>query len=192
LLCALAALFAVAAAAQERTGDTHIAHSGELSGQRTAASSNPHGIVVDFELLDRYGNTVTEEDFRGRYVLLGFGFTHCAHICPMMALNMGRAIASANTDAAGIFISVDTERDSVAATDEYASKFGEAMMGLGGSIEQINAAAKNFKVSYAVTKTQNTYTVQHTSNVYLIDPQGQLIEVFTFNSSPGAMLEAMR
>jgi cytochrome oxidase Cu insertion factor (SCO1/SenC/PrrC family) len=149
-------------------------------------------IIVEFELTDRDGRIVSAEDFRGRYVLLGFGFTHCPHICPMMARNMGRALRNTDKDAAGIFVSVDTERDSPEVTDEYASRFGEAMMGLGGSIEQINVAAGNFKVSYAITKTQNSYTVQHTANVYLIDPEGRLADVFPFSTPAETLMEAMR
>ena len=150
-----------------------------------------NGIVVDFSLVDRAGNTVTDEDLRGQYLLLGFGFTHCEHICPLMALNMGRVVKAATKPTTGIFVSVDTERDSAIESDDYAHHFGDSMMGLGGTIEQINAAAKNFKVSYVVTKTQDHYTVQHTANVFLIDPQGELLDVFSFSTSPDEILEAI-
>ena len=144
-------------------------------------------IVVDFELVDRDGRTVTAEDFLGSHVLLGFGFTHCPDVCPLMVLNMGEAVR--DTDAVGIFISVDTERDSPEITDRYASRFGERMVGLSGNVSQINAAANNFRVSYVVTKSQNNYTVQHSANVFLIDPDGRLVDVFNF-STPGEELVA--
>ena len=146
-------------------------------------------IVVDFELVGRDGGTVTAEDFRGRHVLLGFGFTHCPDVCPLMALNMGRALRDTENDAVGIFISVDTERDSPEITHQYASRFGERMIGLSGNVSQINAAANNFKVSYVVTKSQNNYTVQHSANVFLIDPDGRVVDVFNF-STPGEELAA--
>ena len=146
-------------------------------------------IVVAFELVDGDGSIVTAEDFRGRHVLLGFGFTHCPDVCPLMALNMGRALRDAEADAVGIFISVDTERDSPEITDRYASRFGERMIGLSGNVSQINAAANNFKVSYVVTKSQNNYTVQHSANVFVIDPDGQVVDVFNF-STPGEELAA--
>ena len=155
-------------------------------------SMNSHGIVVDFELLDRDGNIVTDEDFLGRYLLLGFGFTNCTHICPMMALNMGKALSMTDADAVGIFVSVDTERDSPEVTDNYASNFGASMIGLTGDYAQVNTAAANFKVSYAVTKTQSNYTVQHTANVYVINPAGELTDVLTFTSSPETLLEAIQ
>lgn len=149
-------------------------------------------VRVDFELLDRDGNVVRDEDFRGRWLLLGFGFTHCPHICPMMAFNMGGALAATQLPAAGVFVSVDTERDTPAVSDDYAASFGERMLGLGGSIEQINAVAKNFKVSYVVTKTQNTYTVQHTANIYLIGPDGELVDTFAVNTPAAELVAAMQ
>ncbi len=200
---ALAMGFAVAgpAEAQRASGTAvahadHAAHAGTLAADTASHdsldSASAHGIEVDFELFDRHGNFVTDEDFLGRYVLLGFGFTHCAHICPMMALNMGKALEMTGLDAAGIFISVDTERDSPEVTDNYASHFGDSMLGLGGNYEQVSAAAANFKVSFAVTKTQNNYTVQHTANVYVIGPAGELLDVFTFATPPETLLAAMQ
>jgi protein SCO1/2 len=191
---AAVASLATAAAAQEPSdgpGGRMLDHSGHTLDQSPSALEE-HGIVVDFELVDGAGNSVTDEDFRGRYLLLGFGFTHCAHICPLMAFNMGQVLSAADASMAGIFVSVDTERDTPAVTNDYASHFGDGMIGLGGSIEQINAAAKNFKVSYAITKTQDNYTVQHTANVFLIDPQGALVDVFNFTTAPEDILAAIR
>ncbi len=191
---ALAMGFVVAGPAQAQAD--HAAHARTLAedtvNHDSIDSANAHGITVDFELLDRHGNVVTDEDFLGRYVLLGFGFTHCPHICPMMALNMGKALSLTDVDAAGIFVSVDTERDSPEVTDDYASNFGDSMLGLGGSYERVSAAATNFKVSFAVTKTQDNYTVQHTANVYVIDPAGELTDVFTFATSSETLLEAIQ
>ena len=191
---ALAMGFVVAGGAQAQAD--HAAHARTLAedtvNHDSIDSANAHGITVDFELLDRHGNVVTDEDFLGRYVLLGFGFTHCPHICPMMALNMGKALSLTDVDAAGIFVSVDTERDSPEVTDDYASNFGDSMLGLGGSYERVSAAATNFKVSFAVTKTQDNYTVQHTANVYVIDPAGELTDVFTFATSSEILLEAIQ
>ncbi len=176
--------------AQEAMSD-HAAHMA-MTDHAPVAALGDHGVVVDFELMNRDGAIVRDEDFRGRHVLMGFGFTHCEHICPLMALNMGRVVEETSHEITGIFVSVDTERDTAAITDDYAGHFGDAMLGLSGSIEQINAAAKNFKVSYAVTKTQDAYTVQHTANVFLIDPNGELVDVFNFSTSPENILEAIR
>ena len=149
------------------------------------------GITIDFELVDQSGRLVTPDNYLGNYVLIGFGFTNCAHICPMMAANMARVLKTTEVDALGIFVSVDTERDSPADTHAYASTYNARMLGLSGDYTQIAKAAKNFKVTYAVTKSQNNYTVQHTSNTYLIGPGGDLLGIFALNTPPADILAMM-
>ena len=159
------------------------------AGERDSRYAN---VRVEFELLDKAGEVVTEKDLRGKFVLLAFGFTRCAHICPMMAANMAMALRAAESDAMGVFISVDTERDTPAAADAYAKGFHPAMLGLGGSYGKVSAAAKNFDVSYVVTKTQKAYTVEHTSDIFLLGPDGTLMEVFALNAPPLEIARAMR
>ena len=156
------------------------------------SSSVLENINVDFELLDRDGRMVEDEQFRGKNVLLAFGFTHCLHICPLIAANMANALKVADKDAVGIFISVDTERDTPAITDNYARKYSDKMLGLGGSFEQVSAAVKNFNATYVVTKSEDNYTVQHTPSIFLISPDGQMIEVFAMNAAPKVLAAAMQ
>jgi len=147
---------------------------------------NPmQGIKIAFELMDSSGTLVTEEQFRGKYVLMTFGFTQCAHICPMIASNIARVLkSSTNANPVGIFVSIDTERDTPQITNNYASGFHKDMIGLTGTYDQIANASNNFKVSYSVTKTQKHYTVQHSTNIYLIGPDGEIIDIFAMNASP--------
>ena len=149
------------------------------------------GVKPVFELVNHQGRVVSESDLRGNYVLLAFGFTHCRHICPIMAANMGMALNIAGSKATGVFISVDTERDTPEITHAYASKFNPAMIGLSGSHEQVRAAANNFGISFVVSKTQKAYTVEHTSDIFLISPAGKLIDVFALNAPPGEIAAAM-
>jgi len=181
-----------APSAAQTSMDEHADHMAMMAHAAPMPATDTDGIVVDFDLVDRDGRRVTDEDFRGEYVLLGFGFTHCEHICPLMAFNMGQVVARATQPTTAIFVSVDTERDTAAESDDYARHFGDSMLGLGGTIEQINTAAKNFKVSYAVTKTQDSYTVQHTANMFLIGPDGTLADVYSFSTAPDKVLEAIR
>lgn len=148
-------------------------------------------IRVDFELTGASGQLVRDEDFRGRHLLLGFGFTRCTDVCPIMVARMAATIGLADGELAGAFVSVDTERDSPASVHAYTTGFNENITGLGGSLDQINAAASNFRVSYVVTKTQRSYTVQHTSHMFLIDPQGELVDVFPFTESSATILAAL-
>ena len=145
--------------------------------QETEQSSPLADIEVAFELQNRDGELVSHRNFNGQHVLLAFGFTHCAHICPMMAASMASVLKRTERAAVGIFVSVDTERDSRAITDDYASAFGASMLGLGGTFDQVTKSAAHFKVSFVITRTQSTYTVEHTPNIYLISPEGLLLLV---------------
>ncbi len=157
-------------------------HEMSMSGADNADSvaSGLMNIDIDFELLNRDGELVRDEDFRGSHLLVGFGFTRCTDVCPLMALNMARVLQAIDKPAAGVFISVDTERDSPETVDSYTRNFDERIAGLSGSVEQINRAITNFNATYVVTKTENGTTVQHTSHIYAIDPEGNLIDVFAF------------
>lgn len=158
-----------------------------------ADDTNPfEDITVAFELTAGDGELVTMDKFKGKHVLLTFGFTSCGHICPMTVAKMAAAIKSSDTAAAGVFISVDTERDSPQIAGEYASNFSEAIVGLSGSHEQVSAAANNFKVTFVVTKSQESYTVQHTQVIFLIGPDGVLLDTFALNAPVKQILGAMR
>jgi len=163
-----------------------------VTSQADNAISALEGITVDFELLNSDDELVRYQEFRGKNVLLAFGFTHCAHICPMIAANMASTLKASDKEAIGIFISVDTERDTPAITDRYAAGFGERMLGLGGSYEQVSAAAQNFNVTFVVTKSQDNYTVQHTPSTFLIGPDGDVIDVFAMNAAPSLIAAAMK
>ncbi len=149
-------------------------------------------VTAAFELVSGDGDTVRFDDYAGQNVLVAFGFTNCAHICPMIVANMARAIAATDKDVVGIFISVDTERDSPLTTQAYASRFGEKMIGLSGSHQQVSDAAKNFGVTYVVTKSQNNYTVQHTPSIFLIDQNGRFVDTFAMNTPSADIAAAMQ
>ena len=151
-----------------------------------------NSINAKFELTDADGMPVTEQVLRGHYTLMAFGFTHCLHICPMMAANMAMTLKISPPETLGIFVSVDTERDTPAITQAYASGYNDSMIGLGGTYDQIRQAANNFNVSYVVTKSDKAYTVEHTSDIFLIGPDGKVQEVFALNASPGDMVKAMQ
>ena len=194
-LLALMALLVVAALMTTRAGYS----SGAVVKTEAKTQPKPElkselnvlaGITPSFELTDRNGAVVKESQFRGKHVLLGFGFTHCGHICPTQVANMAKALQSKAVPAVGIFVSVDTERDTPVITDDYASKFGPAMMGLSGSYQQVAKAAENFQVSYVVSKSADSYTVQHSSSIYLLNPQGDLVDVFPFNAPPATLAQA--
>lgn len=148
-------------------------------------------INIEFELLGQTGDVITAADFRGKFVLLAFGFTRCAHICPIIVANVAMALNVSDADAVGVFISVDTERDTPATVQAYVSGFHESMVGLTGSYQQVRSAANNFGISFVVTKSQKAYTVEHTSDIFLIGPDGNLIDIFALNARPSDIAKAM-
>lgn len=157
--------------------------------ETTQDASNPQEqylqrVKVEFNLVNSDGKHVTQKDFLGKYVLLTFGYTHCEHICPTILNDMAHTLKASGRDMAGIFISVDTERDTPRRTNEYASGFYQKITGLSGSYREVKEAANNFNVRYSVTKTQNHYMVQHSSDIFYIGPDGKLLHVYSFNTLP--------
>ena len=145
-----------------------------------------------YELMGAEGKMHRFDELRGQFALVAFGFTHCGHICPMMAAKMASVLRQSDVKLAGVFISVDNERDTPDKTDQYAKRFDPRMIGLTGSYEQLSTAARSFGISYVVTKSQNTYTVQHTQHIFLIGPAGGVIETFALNTPTDDILDALR
>ena len=166
-------------------------HSAQSSGE-VSPSSAFADMSLDFELLNADGETVKRTDFLGSNLLVGFGFTHCPDVCPVIAANMAKAIQLSDKDAMGVFISVDTERDTPEVTGRYANYFGKRMIGLSGSHQQVSNAAKNFNITFVVTKTPDNYSVQHSPGTFLISPDGELIEVYAINADPKEIAAAMK
>lgn len=174
-------------------GDVYAQHShGAQDVAPSMASTSFANMSLDFELLNGEGEIVRRADLLGHNLLVAFGFTYCPDVCPVIAANMANALKHTDKDALGVFISVDTERDTPEVTDSYASRFGENMMGLSGTHDSVSEAAKNFNVTFVVTKTPNSYTVQHSPGTFLISPTGELIDVFAINADPKDIAAAMQ
>ena len=141
-------------------------------------------IKAEFTLQNAHGNTVTATDFRGRYLLVYFGFTHCPDICPTSLLLMSNALKQLGKKAASIqpvFITVDPERDTPTLVNTYVSHFDKNIVGLSGTPEQIKEAAYHFKVFYSKVETKESalgYVVDHSGFIYLMGPDGNYITHF--------------
>ena len=151
-----------------------------------------------FELVDQHGQVRRDADFRGRHMLVYFGFTYCPDACPTSLLAMTQALeALAESDPAAadevvpIFITVDPERDTVAALAAYATHFHEALVALTGTAEQVAAAAKAYRVHYAKGEEGGTsdYLTAHTSFIYLMNRSGRYLTHFAQNATAEAMAE---
>lgn len=140
-----------------------------------------------FELTDQNGNTRNDQDFRGSYLLIYFGFTNCADTCPTALSTMTQGLeALAMRDPAKaeqvvpIFVSVDPERDTPEVLREYAGHFHPRLVALTGTPRQLDAVARPYGVFFAKVPTGGParYVIDHTSFIYLIGPDGRYIEHF--------------
>ena len=150
-----------------------------------------------FELIDHTGQTVTEENFDDRYLLVYFGYAYCPDVCPTELLIMGQAVdelGDLSNEVQPLFITVDPARDTVAALAEYVPAFHPRLVGLTGSDEQIHDAAKAYRVYYRLNEPDEngTYLVDHTSYIYFMDPDGDYLTHFVFGQGPEKMAEVMR
>jgi protein SCO1/2 len=129
------------------------------------------------ELTDHNGKPRHLEDFRGKAVVLFFGFTHCPDICPTTLAETAAAVKKLGADADRVqvlFITVDPERDTSDALAKYVTAFDPRFLGLRGDDQATQRAAKEFKVFYEKRKSGESYTMDHSGQSYVIDPQGRL------------------
>ena len=143
-------------------------------------------------LTDADGQPRTLADFKGKVVVVFFGYTQCPDVCPTTMAELAEVKRSLGADGArvqGIFVTVDPERDTAALLKAYVANFGPDLVGLRGSPEATLAAAKAFKVFYAKVpgKTDTSYTVDHTAGSYVFDALGR-VRLFTRYGSGGQAL----
>lgn len=146
-----------------------------------------------FTLTDHEGNTVTEADFKGRHTLVYFGYTFCPDVCPTELQSITEALEDLGPRADGVtpvFITVDPERDTVPVMADYAGNFHPRLRALTGTMEQIRAATRAYRVYFKKAETAEDdeyYLVDHTSLVYLMGPDGDYVTHFTFGTPPADM-----
>ena len=129
------------------------------------------------ELADTAGRVRHLEDFRGKAVVVFFGFTHCPDVCPTTLADIAAALKTLGADAErvqALFITVDPERDTPADLDKYVKAFDARFIALRGDAAATQRVAKDFKIYYEKRKQGDTYTVDHSSQSYVIDPKGRL------------------
>ncbi len=137
----------------------------------------------ELTLPDIEGRQRTLAEFKGKVVVVFFGFTHCPDVCPTTLVELAavkRALGPDGDRVQGIFVTVDPQRDTAEVLRAYVSNFDPGFIALRGSLDETAAMAKQFKVFYAKVqgKTPDTYTIDHTAGSYVFDPQGR-IRLFT-------------
>jgi protein SCO1/2 len=188
-------LLAVTAVLATTFGAWMLTPVGEPGARGRAAIGGP------FELVNGAGETVTAADFRGRYMLVYFGFTYCPDVCPTALLTLTRALErlerAAPEKAARIkpvFISVDPARDTPAALRAYVDHFHPRLTGLTGSPEQVAAAAEAYRVYYEKVPADGSaadYLIDHSAYTYLMGPEGRYLTHFEHGTEPRDMAAAL-
>ncbi len=149
-----------------------------------------------FSLVDTNGKRVTAQDFRGKLMLVFFGYTHCPDVCPTGLQNLAEVLDKLGPVAnqvTPVFISVDPERDTPAALSGYVKNFSPRIAGLTGTPDEVASAAKAYRVYYRKADGgAGDYTVDHSAFVYLMDRDGNYITHFVFNTSADVMVEEIK
>lgn len=138
-------------------------------------SGAPYG--RGFKLTDFNGQPRALADYRGRVVMLYFGFVQCPDVCPTALARASAVMQQLGTDAAQVqllFVTVDPERDKPEMLRDYMASFDPSFMALTGSAEQIKTAADEFRVYYKKVPTGSSYTMDHTALTYLFDREGRI------------------
>lgn len=149
-----------------------------------------------FALTDQTGRAVTDRDFHGRVVVLFFGYAFCPDICPTDLRIVAEALDRLGPRADAVqplFVTIDPQRDTPAQLAEFTALFSPRILGLTGTPEQIDEAAKRYRVYYAKAKggDDNAYTMDHSAFLYLLDRQGRTVEVLPHATPPDRLAAAL-
>jgi len=149
-----------------------------------------------FRLVDQNGKTVTNADLKGEWSLVYFGYTHCPDACPTALNDIAIALdeLGPKRDAVRpVFITVDPERDTSEVLKSYVTAFDAPILALTGTPEEIAQAAKGYRVYYAKhPEAGGDYSMDHSSVIYVMDPEGRFTASFTHENSPEEIAERLK
>ncbi len=162
-----------------------------ITGSPLGLVQDLHGFVLEepapignFQLTDHHGQPVSLADYRGKVVLIYFGYTHCPDVCPatLLELREGRAELKPRfqDDVQVLMVTVDPERDTPELLTSYLKNFDPTFVGLTGTLDQIEMAAAQLGIFYERREVDNTYFIDHTATVVVLDRDGYLRMVWPF------------
>ncbi len=147
------------------------------------------------DLVDTEGRARSLADFRGDYVLLSFGYTHCPEVCPtslLKATQVRRALEADGERLRIVFVTVDPRRDTAGILADYVGAFGPDIVALRGDDMQTRLVAQAFRVTYREVPTSSSYAMDHTMVNYLIGPDGRLRLAFQYDQPAADIVEDIR
>ncbi|MEA2889449.1 MAG: hypothetical protein QOI05_242 [Bradyrhizobium sp.] len=179
--------------------------SGQLLAQKSDRSAaelmdvvmwNREPIGGPFALIDQNGARRTDADFRGKFMLVYFGFTYCPDVCPTDLQQMGLAVdrlGPAGDAVQPIFITVDPARDTAEHLKDYVAMFHSRFIGLTGDAAAIHEAARAYRVYHAKFELpKSDYTVDHSAFIYMMGPKGEYLGFFPPGTSAELLAGTLR
>lgn len=196
-----------------------LSHQFARESDASISSDAPVDIGGDFTLTNQRGERVSMAQLNGKVLLVFFGFTHCPAICPLGLSTLSQAmerLGDAADSVVPVFISVDPERDTPEVIQSYLSAFDARMLGLTGTVDEVEIAKKAYKVYAAkvamdsmgnsdddsteetapakpeAAMAEGDYMVNHSSYIYLMDAQGRFLKVFSHDAPVDDVVQAVR
>nr|WP_326539487.1 SCO family protein [Pseudorhodoferax sp.] len=163
----------------------------------TAVDITGADYAKDFRLPDHNGQERSLQDFRGKVVVVFFGFAQCPDVCPTSMAELAQVKEGLGPDGdklQGLFVTVDPERDTPEVLKAYMANFDPSFLALRPSPEALAAMAKDFKIYYKKVegKTPTSYTMDHSAGSYVYDPQGRLRLYVRYGSGADALLNDVK
>ncbi|CUA97186.1 SCO family protein [Thiomonas bhubaneswarensis] len=175
-----------------------LAGCGHKSDQ-TWQLNNITGVMPDlqFNLTNDLGQKVTAENYKGKIVLLYFGYTHCPDVCPTTMQLMANVVQQLGPEAKDVrilFVSVDPKRDSNTILKAYTQAFSPNAIGLTGTMKEIDAITRRYRVAFSYGKpdAQGNYVVDHSAGVYIFGPNGRIRLLASDTNPPTAWVHDLK
>lgn len=185
----------------------HLLGAGALALLLSGCTESPQGFksiditgadyATGFSLIDHNGQPRTLADFKGKAVVVFFGFTQCPDVCPTSMTELAQAKQLLGPDGErlqGLFISVDPERDTPEVMKQYVANFDPSFLALYAKPGELEALAKSYKVYYKKVegKTPTSYTMDHSAGSYIYDPQGRIRLYHRYGSGAQALADDLK
>ncbi|WP_458358914.1 SCO family protein [Tabrizicola fusiformis] len=169
-----------------------------LWSEETPPTIESADFLPQFSLPDSSGKLRDSEEFRGRWLLVFFGFTNCPDVCPTTLAEAAQVLDDLGPQAASVqpvFISIDPERDLALGIDDYTAAFHSQILGLAGSPTATQAAADSFRIYFSREDDENApdgYTMSHSPGLFLVAPDGQWLRQFAYGTSATEILADLK
>lgn len=167
----------------------------DLAGGMRAQVTPVPAIGGAFSLVDTEGRRVSDADLKGKPAAMFFGFTHCPDVCPTTLVEASGWLKALGPDAEKlrvVFVSVDPERDTPELLKAYLSSFDARITGLTGTVAEVDAIKKAYRVFARKVPQGATYTVDHSASVYLMDADGRFTGTIAWQEAPESALAKLR